>query len=103
MTWSSIEGLLRVLGRGTYETSSTAGLSTRADARDQDVDHALGGPLTIRSQADVRNTGERTQQVERIKLQPDVAAQDRAVDQLRNCLLHLCRRRRVQIGCPFNN
>jgi hypothetical protein len=27
MTWSSIEGLLRVLGRGIYDTSSTAGLS----------------------------------------------------------------------------
>jgi hypothetical protein len=65
------------------------------DARDQDVDQIFlaGGPLTIGSQAYVRNTGERTQQVERIKVQTNIAARDRAIDELRNCLLHLrCRR-----------
>jgi hypothetical protein len=68
MTWSSIEGVLRVLGSGIYDTpSTTAGLCLGPDARDQDVDQMFGGPLTIGSQAYVRNTGERTQQVERIK------------------------------------
>ena len=63
----------------------------------------FGGPLTIGSQAYVRNTGERAQQVERIKVQTNVAARDRAIDKLRHCLFHLCRRRRVQIGRPANN
>ena len=53
----------------------------------------FGGPLTIGSQAYVRNTGDRPQQVERIKVQTNIAARDRAIDELRNCLLHLRRRR----------
>jgi hypothetical protein len=66
------------LGRGIYDTSSTtAGLCLGPDARDQDVDQISGGPLTIGSQAYVRNTGERTQQVERIKVQTNIAARDR--------------------------
>jgi hypothetical protein len=32
-------------------------LTPHPDARNQNVDHALGGPLTIGSQAYVRNTG----------------------------------------------
>ena len=63
----------------------------------------LAALLAIGSQAYVRNTGERAQQVERIKVQTNVAARDRAIDQLRNCLLHLCRRGRVQIGRPADN
>jgi hypothetical protein len=79
-----------VLGRGIYDTpSTTAGLCPGPDARDQDVDQIFGGPLTIGSQAYVRNTGERTQQVERIKVQTNIAARDCAIDELRNCLLHL--------------
>ena len=42
----------------------------------------FGGPLTIGSQAYVRNSGKRAQQVEWIKVQPNVAARDRAIDQL---------------------
>jgi hypothetical protein len=77
--------------------------SGRPHARNQDVDETFGGPLTIGSQAYVRNPGKRAQQVERIKVQTNVAARDRTFDQFRNCLFHLCRRRRVQIGRPANN
>ena len=53
----------------------------------------FGGPLTIGSQAYVRDAGKGAQQVERIKVQANVAARDRVIDQPRNCLLHLRRRR----------
>jgi hypothetical protein len=78
-------------------------LPPHPNARDQDVDHTFGGPLTIGPQAYVRNTGERAQQVERVEIQTDVAARDRTINQLRNCLLHLRRGRRVQIGRPADN
>ena len=63
----------------------------------------FGGPLTIGSQAYVRNPGERTQQIRRIKVQTNIAARDRTFDQLCNCMFHLCRGRRVQIGRAADN
>jgi hypothetical protein len=76
-----------------FKISNAVGLCPRPNARDQDVDKLFGGPLTIGSQACVRDTGKRAQQVERIKVQANVAARDRVIDQPRNCLLHLRRRR----------
>jgi hypothetical protein len=70
-------------------------LTPRPNARDQDVDQTFGGPLTVGSQAYVRNPGKRAQWIERVKVQTNVAARDRAIDQLRHCLLHLCRQRRL--------
>ena len=55
----------------------TANLTPHPDARNQDVDETFGGPLTIVSQAYVRNPGKREQQVERVKVQTNVAARDR--------------------------
>jgi hypothetical protein len=65
-------------------------LTSYPDARNQDVDETFGGPLAIASQANVRNPGKRAHQVERIKVQTNVAARDRAIDQLRNCLCFTC-------------
>jgi len=58
--------------------STTDGLRSGPNACDQDVDQIFGSPLAIGSQAYVRDTGERAQQVERIKIQMNVAARDRA-------------------------
>jgi hypothetical protein len=41
--------------------------------------------------------------VERIKVQTNVAARDRAIDQLRNSLLYPRRRHRVRVGCAVDN
>lgn len=56
-------GISRDLPHGTM-TRLTPG----PNARDQDVNQTFGGPLTIGSRPYVRNTGERAQQVERIKV-----------------------------------
>ena len=87
--------------RGQHQTEGTEGLRPGPDARNQDVDETFGGPLTIGSQSYVRNPGQRAQQVERVKVQTNVAARDRTIDKLRHCLFHLCRRRRndPSIGC----
>jgi hypothetical protein len=66
-----------------------ARFTSHPNACDQDVDHMFGGPLTIGSQAYVRNPGKRAQQVEWGKVQTNVAARDRAIDKLRHCLFHL--------------
>jgi hypothetical protein len=60
------------------------GSRLRPDTRDQDVDQTFRSPLTIGSQACVRYTGERAQQVERFKVKTNVTARDRTIDQLRN-------------------
>jgi hypothetical protein len=78
-------------------------LTPGSNARDQKLDATFGGPLTIAPRPYVRNTGKRTQQVERIKVKTNVGPCDRAIDQPRNCLCHLRRRCRVQLRRPADN